>query len=264
MKKLLAIFTALLMAVTLVGCDSNDNGDDDEPDVENAQVRFVHASPDAGPVDVQVDGEDAATGFAYEFDAEDPTVINASGYLNVPVDVDADITVLDADGNQVLSVNADQANLEADTRYTVIVAGAASQQNSPQAILLEDDFRDLGSEEIGLRLVHGSALAGNVDIYLGGNPLVQDFQFGQDTGVGFAGQFVAQGLSGETQLVEVYPAGADPSTDQPALALPIGGNQGLSVQAGTYITGIAADVPDGEGSLTIGAQLIAESAPSDN
>jgi len=263
MKKLLAIFTALLMAVTLVGCDSNDDGDDDEPDIENAQVRFVHASPDAGPVDVQVDGEDAATGFSYEFDAEDPTVINASGYLSVPVDVDADITVLGADGDQA-SINADQVGLEADTRYTVIVAGAASQDNSPQAILLEDDFRDLGSEEIGLRLVHGSALAGNVDIYLGGNPLVQDFQFGQDTGVGFAGQFVAQGLSGETQLVEVYPAGADPSTTEPALALPIGGNQGLPVQAGTYITGIAADVPDGSGSLEVGAQLIAEPAPSDN
>lgn len=263
MKKLLAIFTALLMAVTLVGCDSNDDGDDGEPDVENAQVRFVHASPDAGPVDVQVDGEDAATGFAYEFDAQTLDV-NASGYLDVPVDVDADIVVLDASGNQVLSVNADQADLEADTRYTVIVAGAASQQNSPQAILLEDDFRDLGNDEIGLRLVHGSALAGNVDIYLGGNPLVQDFQFGQDTGVGFAGQFVAQALSGETQTVEVYPAGADPNTTDPALALAIGGNQGLPVQAGTYITGIAADVPDGQGGLTIGAQLIAEQDPDAN
>ena len=72
---------------------------------------------------------------------------------------------------------------------------------------------------------------------------------------------MAQGLSGETQAVEVYPAGADPSTTDPALALAIGGNQGLPVQAGTYITGIAADVPDGQGSLTIGAQLIAEQDP---
>lgn len=258
MKKLLAIFTALLMAVTLVGCDSNDDGDDDI-DIENAQVRFVHASPDVGPVDVQVDGEDAATDFSYEYDAQ-TLGVNVSDYRDVPVDVDADITVLGADGNQA-SINADQVGLEADTRYTVIVAGTASQQNSPQAILLEDDFRDLDSEEIGLRLVHGSALAGNVDIYLGGNLLVQSFQFGQDTGVGFAGQFVAQGLSGETQAVEVYPAGADPSTTDPALALAIGGNQGLPVQAGTYITGIAADVPDGQGSLTIGAQLIAEQDP---
>ena len=167
MKKLLAIFTALLMAVTLVGCDSNDDGDDDI-DIENAQVRFVHASPDVGPVDVQVDGEDAATDFSYEYDAQ-TLGVNVSDYRDVPVDVDADITVLGADGNQA-SINADQVGLEADTRYTVIVAGTASQQNSPQAILLEDDFRDLDSEEIGLRLVHGSALAGNVDIYLGRNP----------------------------------------------------------------------------------------------
>ncbi|HHP7239416.1 DUF4397 domain-containing protein, partial [Longibacter sp.] len=140
MKDVLAVLFTMLLAVTLVGCDSNDDNGDDQP--ETAQVRFVHAAPDAGPVDVFLDDQEVDGDFSYKAPTPADASPRTSDYFDVPVDIDAVIDVRAAGtDNSVLSVNVDQANLAANARYTVIVAGAdAAQTDAPAAILLRDQF----------------------------------------------------------------------------------------------------------------------------
>ena len=206
----------------------------------------MHASPDAGAVSVLVDGEEVLSGVSFSGTTTSPTV---SEYLDVPVSADAEIAVQDASGNTVLSTTAGSANLQEDNQYTVIVAGAAAAQNSPQAIVLRDQFRDdLGDSQIGLRLVHGAATPGAVDIYLNqpGTDLAQEelvtqnFQFGNDFPGGFRGQFAAQGLSGEGSELVVTPTGST----QAVLTLEIGtGPESLQIRPGQHETGVAIDAP---------------------
>lgn len=269
MKNLLSILFSLLLVVTLVGCDSDDNGGDDA--AATAQVRFVHASPNAGPVNVLVDGEEVASDFAFQGSATNPFP-NVSPYVAVPIDVDAEIEVQTASGNTVFTVNADQVSLEENVRYTVLAAGAVGVGGGPEPILLEDRFQDLSSGQIGLRLVHGSkgvqSQVGPVDIYLTPpntdlsqvNPLISGFEFGDDSSPNPSrpGLFLPRELSGEAQVVSVTPAGGS----QAALQVQIGGDGGLQVQPGQFITGIAADIPDGDGGVRPGALVIAESPPS--
>jgi hypothetical protein len=245
MRYVLTFLFSLVLAVGLTGCDSNDNGGPGP----TAQVRFMHASPGAGPVNVVVDGDEALSNVSFSSDIASPTV---SDYQDVPVSADASIEVQDADGNTVLSTTAGEANLQEDNQYTIIVAGTPGASNAPQAIVLRDQFRDdLGDGEIGLRLVHGAATPGAVDIYLNDpntdltsdEVLIQDFQFGDDFPGQFPGQFAAQGLSSEGSVLVVTPAG---STTR-VLELPVGGDQGsLGLQAGQHVTGVAIDAPGSE------------------
>lgn len=268
MKKLLSILFSLLLVVTLVGCDSDDDGGDDP--AATAQVRFVHASPNAGPVDVLVDGEEVASGFAFQGSATNP-IPNVSSYVEVPIDVDATIEVQTANGDNVFTVNADQVNLEEGVRYTVLAAGAVGVGGGPEPILLEDRFQDLSSNQIGLRLVHGSkgvqSQVGPVDVYLTPpntdlsqvDPLIAGFEFGDDSSPNPSrpGLFIPRELSGEPQVVSITAAGSS----EVLLPVQIGGDGGLQVQSGQFITGIAADIPDGQGGVQAGALVIAESAP---
>ena len=245
MRYVFTVLFSLILAVGLAGCDSNDNSGPGP----TAQVRFMHASPGAGPVSVLVDGEEALSEVAFSSQTTSPTV---SEYQEVPIASDTPIEVQDADGNTVLSTTSGNATLEEDTRYTVIVAGTPSVDGAPQAIVLRDQFRDdLGEGEIGLRLVHGAATPGAVDIYLNApgtdllaeELIVQDFQFGDDFPGTFAGQFAAQGLSDGGSVLVVTPTGST----QRVLELPVGtGSEGLTVQPGQHITGVAIDAPGSE------------------
>lgn len=245
MRHAATFFFTLLLAVGLVGCDSSS---DPAP---TAQVRFMHASPGAGPVNVVVDGSEALSDVSFSGEIVNPTI---SEYQDVPVTSGAEIEVQAAEsGNAVLSTTAGEANLEEDNRYTIIVAGTPNADNAPRAIVLRDQFRDdLGDNEIGLRLVHGAATPGAVDIYLNqpGTDLIseeliaQNFQFGGDFPGGFAGQFAGQAVSSEGSVLVVTPTG----TTTRVLELPVGtGSEGsLQVQPGQHITGVAIDAPGSE------------------
>ena len=264
MKDVLTILFTMLLAVTLVACDSNDNGDGDTPSA-TADVRFVHASPDAGAVDIFLDDQEVAGDVTFQGTQQNPVPL-VSDYFDIPIGAGATIAVRDQDGNNAVNpLDVDAANLQEDTKYTVIVAGAASA-GGPEAILLPDRFQGAPDGGIGLRLVHGSARAqqtfGPVDIYVTPpntdlsqvDPLLSGFEFTENSGsdlLSSPGAFAPQGLSGETQTVSVTAAGSS----QAALEVPIGGSGGFPLQEGQYVTGIAADVTWGEG---VGALVIAE------
>ena len=262
MRTFLTFVVGLVLAIGLTACDSNDESP--------AQVRFIHASADAGVVDILVNGETVASGVSFSSlnggVSDNPTV---SDYYNVPVSSNTTIEVENSSGSVVTSTTASEARLEGGERHTVLIAGATSAQqtDSPRAIILRDRFQaSLGDSKVGIRLIHGSALAGAVDVYLtppetdlqNVDPLVSSFQFTEDFPGNFAGQFAPQAVSQDGSVISITKAGSKEAVFQ----LQVGGDQGLQVSPGQYITGVAIDNPDDdlpEGALPVGALVHVDS-----
>ena len=147
-KQTLAL--ALLATFALAACDDNDDDEVTGPTTV-AQVRVVHASPDAPNVDVLVDNSAALTNVAYKV---------ASNYLQVP----AGSRNLKVRATGTSTVVIDQnATLSQGAFYTVLATGRVA---SIAPLVLTDDQANPASGNIRLRLVHASPTAGNVDIYV--------------------------------------------------------------------------------------------------
>ena len=119
-----------------------------------ANVRVVHASADAPAVDVVANDDFAAPAVpALAF----PQV---TGYLEL-VPGDINVKVVPAGATTPVVIDAD-LSLEAATSYTVLAIGELA---AIQARVLVDRVRPIATEA-QLRIVHASALAGEVDLYL--------------------------------------------------------------------------------------------------
>jgi hypothetical protein len=149
MMKQPTLALALLATFAVAACDDDD--DDVTGPVTTAQLRVVHASPDAPNVDVLVDNAAVLTNVAYKA---------ASSYLEVP------------SGSRNLKVRAtgtstvviDQnGTLAQNSFYTVLATGRVA---SIAPVVLTDDQTSPASGSVRLRLVHASPTAGNVDIYV--------------------------------------------------------------------------------------------------
>ena len=127
-------------------------------DVETpANVRVVHASPDAPAVDVLVnDTIRAVTGAGYEAVTDYlPLAPDTYNFKVVPEGGAAADAVIDAD-----------VPLSLGSESSVIAVGTLSDPNFPiEPLLLSDNNRSIATEA-RLRLVHGSVSAGPVDIYI--------------------------------------------------------------------------------------------------
>lgn len=139
---------ALLAALAVTACD-----DDDDPiaPAATAQLRVVHASPDAPNVDVLVDGAAVLT---------DVPFTGASGYLAVPSG--ARSLEVRATGTETVVIDQD-ATVDAGRAYTVLAIGRLA---SIAPLVLEDDLALPAAGNVKLRLVHAAPAAGNVDIYV--------------------------------------------------------------------------------------------------
>ena len=141
------IALVLLAAITLGACDDSDT----TAPVSTAQVRVVHASPDAPNVDVLVDGAAVLTNVPFK---------GSSNYLDVP----AGSRNLRVRATGTSTVVIDQtAAVTTGKRYTVLATGRVA---SIAPLVLEDDLAGPGPGNVKLRLVHASPTAGNVDIYV--------------------------------------------------------------------------------------------------
>ncbi len=162
--------------VTLVvsdGTDAFNLVDIDTP----SNVRVVHASPDAGNVDVLVDDAVAVPNLAFpEF----------TDYLSLASDT-YNVKVTPAGNPGTVAIEAD-LELETGAEYSVIAAGELGPATLDALVLVDDNRRV--ATEAKVRIVHGSPNAGSVDIYVTGvgeslddaEPAVEGFVFLDQTG----------------------------------------------------------------------------------
>lgn len=220
---------ALLAVFGLAACD-----DDDDPiaPVANAQLRVVHASPDAPAVDVLVDGAAALTNVPFKA---------ASSYLPVPSG--ARNLKVRATGTSTVVIDQN-ATVNGGSAYTVIATGRVA---SIAPLVLEDDLASPAAGNVRLRLVHASPTAGNVDIYV--TSPTGDIASASPTlsNVPFRGASAYLEVRAGSYRVRVVPAGTK------TVALDV---NNVALTAGQIRTAVAVDAPGG--GTPLGAILLAD------
>jgi hypothetical protein len=184
-----------------------------------SSVRVVHNVSDAPAVDVIVN--DAITlvdALAFP-DFTDYAAVAPDTY-NVKVAADAD--------NSVVVIDAD-LTLEAGAFYSVLAVGSLGE-DTVEPLVLADMPRRIATEA-QVRIIHGSTLAGNVDIYVtatedisDATPAFADVPFKAETG------YVS--LAAGDYVVTVTPAGSKTAAIGPVT---------LSLEANSIYTAIARD-----------------------
>ena len=174
------------------------------PVATEANVRVIHASPDAPAVDVWVNGavaiEDLAFGSATDWIAMEP-----GSY---------DIAVTAADAAIDTAVISATLDLEAGTNYNVAAVGLLADIT---ATVFTTDTMDLGADMARVQVIHASPDAPAVDIAVtGGDVLVPGLEFPNASG--------ALDVPAGPYDLEVRVAG----TEDVALPLP-----GVELEAGT-------------------------------
>lgn len=116
-------------------------------------VRVVHDVSDAPAVDVLVNDAEAINALSFP-DFTDYAELEPDTY-NVKVAADAD--------NSVVVINAD-LELEAGAYYTVHAVGSLTEDSIEPLVVMDNPRRIATAAQI--RVIHGSSLAGPVDVYL--------------------------------------------------------------------------------------------------
>jgi len=193
-----------------------------------ANLRVIHASPDAPTVDVVVDDNFAAPLVpALSFPEFTPYVGVTPAAYNVKV--------TDSATQGIIALDFD-AKLEAGMEYSVYATGLLAGITE---LVLVDDNRPVATES-KVRIVHASPAAGDVDIYVTvpGTDIAT-------TGANFAGI----PLRAETGYVSLAPGSYDvsvtPAGDSGTVAI----FANITVDAGGVYTAVARDAAGGGGPL---------------
>lgn len=184
-----------------------------------SSVRVVHNVSDAPAVDVIVN--DAIT------------LVNALAFPDftdyVPVAPDTYNVKVAADADNSVVVIDEDLTLEAGAYYSVLAVGALGE-NTVEPLVLADMPRRVATEA-KVRIVHGSTLAGNVDIYVtasedisAATPAFSDVAFKAETG------YVA--LAAGDYVVTVTPTGSKTAAIGPVA---------LTLEANSIYTAVARD-----------------------
>jgi hypothetical protein len=188
---------------------------------EQAQVRIVHASPDAPAVDIWINGEVAISGLAFG-EATDYVSLDAGDY---------DVAVTPAGAGAEDAVIEATLTLESGMAYTVAAVGEVA---NIEPLVLQDN---LGAPEMGkahVRVVHASPDAPAVDVAVTDGPvLIQGLEFKADSGY--------LPVDAMAYDLEVRPSG----TEDVAIAIP-----GFNAEAGTVYTVMAIGLL-ADGTLTV-------------
>jgi hypothetical protein len=149
---------------------------------QQSGVRVVHNSFDAGAVDVLLNDVVAGDDLAYPQAAPGSMLDN---YAQVPVGTQ-NVKVTPFNDNATVAIEAD-LDFSAGVGYTVIANGLFADI---EALVLTDTVRDIATQA-SVRVVHGSTLAGPVNVYLlpegqtevgNASPALSGVEFGQESG----------------------------------------------------------------------------------
>ncbi|MGD2053066.1 MAG: DUF4397 domain-containing protein [Gammaproteobacteria bacterium] len=141
---LLAASIAGVMALS--GCSTDD--------ADEAQIRVIHASPDAPAVNVLLDNNAAISNLDYA---------DSSGYQVVDAGIrDVTVEAIIPGGNQDV-ITVDNLSLDKDSRNTII---AVDNTASIEAYVAEESAASPASGEVAVAVVHASPDAQAVDVYV--------------------------------------------------------------------------------------------------
>lgn len=196
-----------------------------------ADVRVVHASPDAPAVDVIVNDDfmtPVITGLTYQDVAP-----AANDYLSVPA-ASYNFKVTAAGNPGVVAIDFDAA-LDAGSRYSVLATGLLTGTPAIGELVLTDAARSIATES-RVRLVHASPAAGPVDIYV----TAPGTDISQATPA-----FSAVPFRADTGYVPLEPGSYDvtltPAGNNAVVALAVT----ITVAGGGVYTAVARDAPGG-------------------
>ena len=144
-KKMAAYFA--LASLLIVGCSDDDSPT--SPELDKANVKVVHASPDAPGVDLLVDNNIAGSNLTYP---------NNTGYLQV--DEGTRNVKVNVSGTSTTVIEADLP-IEGNKNYSVFAVDAVANL-SP--LVIEDDLTSPASGTAHARFIHLSPDAPAVDI----------------------------------------------------------------------------------------------------
>jgi hypothetical protein len=169
-------------------------------DEGKSRVRVIHASPDAGTIDVAVTGGDTLFDDVDSGDASDYTDLDAGTYS---------LDIKDQDDRVLL--NAPDIGIDGGNAYDIVVLGLIEDQTLTLLPLVTRVTEPCGSvlgreggvDDACLRLVHAVAGGPEIDVYVNGAPVVQNLAFG--TATEFA---VIPG--GSDRKIEITAAGTPP------------------------------------------------------
>lgn len=181
---LLALTALLAMALFATGCsdDDDDNGMMTGPSIgDGALLRVVHASPDAGSVDVYAEGISTPLLSNVPYTATGPYLELDPGTYNIQ---------LRAAGAPATSAPAFETGdivVPADAKITAVASGLLTSSNPEEAfrvLLFVESFTDPGAGNAAVRIVHGAADAPAVAIDVGndGSPEIASLDRFAETG----------------------------------------------------------------------------------
>lgn len=134
-----------------------------------AFVRVVHASPDAGPVDVFVDGSKLLSNFQFA---------TVTGYVGVPAGAH-NIQVAPAGKGASAAVITQTVSVNAGVPYTVAALGTKSSGFSLEAFA-DNNLMSGGMAKV--RVYHLSPDAGPVNVAVGGNTVISALTYQNASG----------------------------------------------------------------------------------
>lgn len=179
MSRLLAI-GLLVVVFAMVGCDDDESVT--KPDTgEGAELRVIHASPDAPAVDIYAEGvaTPLITDLAYG---------EASAYLDLDAGTyNIQIRAAGADPASTPAFETGDLTIPEGARISALAAGllgSTSSDDKFRVLPLVEGFEDPGAGNAAVRIVHGSADAPTVAVDVGndGSPEITDFERFEDTG----------------------------------------------------------------------------------
>lgn len=153
MNRLLAVPVVLAGALTLAGCNDSSSSSDNDSGPQS-QVRIIHASPDAPPVNLLVDGDAAVEGADYKDVA-----------LLRPAPGDYEITVEGIlPGGNADVIGPEAFTFEENVRYNVVAVNNVAAIEP--LVFTDDDPAYSSSDQVRVRIGHLAPNAPDVDIYV--------------------------------------------------------------------------------------------------
>ncbi|MBF7073045.1 DUF4397 domain-containing protein [Glaciecola sp. MH2013] len=159
-KKFKYMLPVLGSALILQGCWLDDDDDDMMDVVEtpsSANIRVVHASPDAPSVDIIVGGTALASKSDLDYQDASAWFPILSNTYDIAVEAN-----LPGDDANVLSLSA---TLEGDQTYSVLAIGSVAE-GTLETLIVQNAFTAVSAGSVRAQVVHAAPMAPEVDVYV--------------------------------------------------------------------------------------------------